>query len=281
MSNYQYKGKGFVQLTGNNKMATNALGGAQIGQGFIAQTVNQLNSAWNSNKYAKSPVFTFQEPEQNVSRYEIFESKKDILALSVCWARLRDKDSGNNLYRINSMVDDVLFNELTLDDIDYANKIRNYYVNKITVLTLKNIELTPFRKDLKELVNSDGRKFKESVIPLAYRLPEFYEYDLAFEELVYNYNRELKNFESTEPLTLTKDLSLVKTFNVNTRRQKRKEYWFKDIDNNLNSYYLDIDNPLMGLLDKFVEKDITITGTFERCDKDGNEFIKMSSLSFG
>lgn len=286
MSNYRFKGKGFMQLTGNNSNWV----GVQAQTITSIGTQNAINGISVSNQ--KSPysqiqsinpvTFTFSHLDQNIIRYEIIESKQDIIALSTCWSRLRKFNNSKSIDKliISSLVDETLFAQVSQDDIDFANKIREYYVNKITVLTLKNIELSSFRKDLKDLVNSDGKKFKESIMPLAYRLPEFYEYDNEFEELIFNHNREVKNFNYAMDEELTMDLSLVKTFKVNNKRQRRKEYWFKDLHNNLITYYVDVSNPLIGLLDKLVENDIKITGKFNKQERDGFEFIKMHNLKF-
>ena len=285
---YQYKGNGRIQLTGNNMSNWSGI----LAQPNTIYTGPQISINGNASpQYGNVTInsvgkvsYDYSYLNQNITRYEIIESRQDIIALSTCWNRIRNNQSIDPTYIsigiITSMIDDTLFSQVNEDDISYANTIRDYYIKKITVLALKNVELSSFRKELKELVNSDGKKFKETIIPLVYRLPEFYEYDLAFEDLIFNHNRELKNFNHTDTIELTMDLSLVKTFKVNNKRQKRKEYWFKDIHNNLVTYFIDASNPLIGLLDKLVENDITVTGKFKKRDRDGHEFIKMHSLKF-
>lgn len=279
-----YKGRGIVQLTGRHSMANsgstitingasaNTIGLTSTGfTGFSAQQIQSLK--------AVNPItFSFADP--NVVRYEIVESKQDLLALSVAWSRYR-ADTSKQAVFISNMLDDSLFSYVNQADIDHANVIRDYYSKKFTVLALKNIELSAFRKDLKDLVTGDGKKFKESLIPLAYRMPEFYEYDVEFEDLLFAHNREVTDFESDGITRQTKRLSLVKTFMVNNKKSKRKEYWFADEFNNLIVYYVEVSNPLRGLLDQYVKDDIKVSAVYRKRERDGYEYIKMHSVDFG
>lgn len=286
----QFKGRGLIQLTGKNSMGIN-MGPSQT-TGYGATPFLTLNGASSNTISLGSAtgigisaqalgsidpnIIRWQEP--NTIKYEIVESKQDLLALSVAWKRYRSQ-TDKVAWRIDNMLEDRLFEYVNEDDIKLADTIRDYYAKKFTVLALKSIELSPFRKDLKELVNSDGKKFKESLIPLAYRMPEFYEYDVEFEDLLFTYNRQVTDFEGTHAKQ-TKKLELVKTFIVNTKRSKRKEYWFSDEFNNLIQHYVDIKNPLLGLMDKFVKDPIRVTASFKKWERDGNEFIKMHEIDF-
>lgn len=288
-----YKGRGYTQLTGRNSMAVN-LGSVNSATGYGALPSITLNGSSGSNtinlgsgaasigltaqSVASIDPIIFKWHETNVKRYEIIESKQDILALSVAWARHRKEPSPK--LGFDNMLEDRLFDYVNDEDVAHANKIRDYYAKKYTVLALKNIELSSFRNDLKDIILTDGKKFKETLIPIAYRMPEFYEYDLEFEELLFQYNREVKSFDETT-LSQVKKLSLVKTFMVNNKKQKRKEYWFKDEHDNLVSYFVDVSNPLRGLLDAYVENDIRVAATFQKRSRDGYEFIKMTQVNFG
>lgn len=279
-----YKGRGIVQLTGRHSMANfgypsiSSQNPITINGGSSMNTIN-LGGLTASSIASLNPVtFSFMDP--NVTRYEIVESKQDLLALSVAWSRYR-ADTSKQAVLISNMLDDSLFSYVNQADIDHANVIRDYYSKKFTVLALKNIELSSFRKDLKELVMGDGKKFKESMIPLAYRMPEFYEYDVEFEDLLFAHNREVTDFTSDGIARQTKRLSLVKTFIVNNKKSKRKEYWFTDEFNNLIVYYVEVSNPLRGLLDQYVKDDIKVSAVYRKRERDGYEYIKMHSVDFG
>ena len=239
-------------------------GGGFLSGGFSAQSINLGNLEFEFN--------------DDVKKYEVYEISQDLLALSVCWARYR---KGRDEYKphptITKLLDSELFRLVSEDDIAQANVIRDYYSKKIMVLKLKNEGFTSFREDLNTFIHSDGKMFKENMMPLAYRLPEFYEYDVEFEKMSFDYNREVKRMDQPYMVD-TKQLTFVKHLLVNKKRYKRKEYWFSDRSNNLVNIDIDTSNPLISLMDMVVNKnDITINGRFKKCTRDGNEFIKVNN----
>ncbi len=217
----------------------------------------------------------------NVKKYEVYEISQDLLALSVCWSRYRKvKDEHGLRPTITKLLDSDLFRLVSEDDITQANIIRDYYSKKIMVWKLKNINLTPFRQDLNTFIHSDGKTFKESMLPLAYRLPEFYEYDVEFEQMSFEYNKELKRCDS-QFVTDSKQLKFVKQLSVNTKRQKKKEYWFSDTHNNLVTFNIETHNPLVSLLDMTLKNnDINVIGRYRKSMRDGNEYLKVEKFSF-
>jgi hypothetical protein len=115
------------------------------------------------------------------------------------------------------------------------------------------------------------------MLPLAYRLPEFYEYDVEFEKMAFDYNREVKRNDDPHVVTV-KQLKFIKKLSVNTKRQKRKEYWFSDRHNNLVLLSVESSNPLLSLMDITVNKnDITITGNIRKNKRDGLEYLKVDN----
>lgn len=286
----QFKGRGFVQLTGKNLMSigsSNSILGQQALNKSSPITISNLNNltatGFSAQSIASVNPLVFSYQDANTTRYEIIESKQDLLALSVAWSRQRKTANARQpTISVSHMLDDNLFSYVNQDDIDHANVIRDYYSKKFTILALKSIELSPFRKDLKDLVTTDGKKFKETLIPLAYRMPEFYEYDVEFEELLFENNRELKNYESGEIRQLNLNLKLEKTFTVNGKKSKRKEYWFTDTDKNLVTYFVEQSNPLKGLFEKYVAGgDISVSAICRKRERDGYEYIKIHSVDFG
>lgn len=217
----------------------------------------------------------------NVKKYEVYEISQDLLALSVCWARYRKvKDEHNLRPVITKLLDSDLFRLVSEDDITQANVIRDYYSKKIMVWKLKNIKLTPFREDMNTFIHGDGKMFKETMLPLVYRLPEFYEYDVEFEKMSFEYNKEVKRQES-QFVSEKKQLKFVKQLSVNTRRYKRKEYWFSDTHNNLVTFNIESNNPLISMLDMTLKNhDIYIDGRYKKSMRDGNEYLKIEKFSF-
>jgi len=239
-------------------------GGGFLSGGFSAQSINLGNLEFEFN--------------DDVKKYEVYEISQDLLALSVCWERYRkSRDEYKPHPTITKLLDSELFRLLSEDDIAQANVIRDYYSKKIMVLKLKNEGFTSFREDLNTFIHSDGKMFRENMMPLAYRLPEFYEYDVEFEKMSFDYNREVKRMDQPYMVD-TKQLTFVKQLLVNKKRYKRKEYWFSDRSNNLVNIDIDTSNPLISLMDMVVNKnDITINGRFKKCTRDGNEFIKVNN----
>lgn len=217
----------------------------------------------------------------NVKKYEVYEISQDLLALSVCWSRYRKVRNEPGIHpTITKLLDSELFRLVTDDDIAHANTIRDYYSKKIMVWKLKNINLTHYREDLNTFIHSNGKTFKEAMLPLAYRLPEFYEYDVEFEKMSFDYNKEVKRQES-QFVTDCKQLKFVTQLSVNTRRAKRKEYWFSDSANNLVTFSIEPSNPLISMLDMTLKNnDVTIAGRYKKTMRDDNEYLRIEKFNF-
>lgn len=259
-----------------NKMQSikTLLGNIQTGS-VISKSIG-TNSV-NSGQLGTGWVLPFDE---KIKRYEVFESDEDLLALSVCWKRLRDSRlNGYPIVSITKLTDRELFDHVTSDDRTLASTIRDYYSKKIMLLKLKNIELTKFRHDLNEFIHSDGKIFKETMLPLAYRLPEFYEYDVNFEKFTTDVNRSLVDFKKIS--NTHKKLKLLQKVVVSRNRYRRTEYWFSDDKNNLVNLNFDNNNYLISLLDKcIIEDDIELDGIFTKRERDGQEFLKSDKYRF-
>jgi len=220
------------------------------------------------------------EFNNDVKKYEVYEISQDLLALSVCWSRLRNSREENQPFvTITKLLDGELFKLVTEDDIVRANVIRDYYSKKIMVWKLKNIKLTQFREDMNTFIHSNGKTFKENMMPLVYRLPEFYEYDIEFEKMSFEYNKEVKRQESIHVIE-RKHLTFIKSLSVNTKRLKKIEYWFSDNHNNLVQMNIDTANPLHSLLEKVITGNIELVGRYVIRNRDGYEFLKVEKYKF-
>lgn len=257
-------------------MSLNGIKSAQLGAiGSNLNTLsNQSTQGLSSINWVNLSV-DYQN-SLNVKKYEVYEISQDLLALSVCWARIRKEREGSILSpTITKLLDSELFRLVSTEDIAHANIIRDYYSKKILLWKLKNINLTPFRQDLNEFIHGKGETFKEKMLPLVYRLPEFYEYDIEFEKMSFEYNKEVKHYDNQAAYD-EKQLKFIKKLSVNSRSHKRKEYWFSDNNNNLINLNFDINNTLLSLLDNTLNKcNITVTGRYRKSFRDGNEFLKI------
>lgn len=138
---------------------------------------------------------------------------------------------------------------VTSDDYTKAEEIRKYYSQKLCLASLKEGELSEFRKSLAEYLNQESKTtLLDKQIGIVYRLPEFYDYDTSVESLVSEYGT--RRFTDDE---LQGDYSTIKNINVvpllKIRRQTRRgnllHYWAKDGTNMLYRFVVDADNQLL------------------------------------
>ena len=96
----------------------------------------------------------------------------------------------------------------------------------------------------------------------------------------FEYNKEVKRHDS-QYVTDSKQLKFIKQLSINTRRHKRKEYWFSDPHNNLVTFNIETHNPLVSLLDMTLKNnDINVIGRYKKSMRDGNEYLKVEKFSF-
>ena len=211
-----------------------------------------------------------------VKKYEVYETTEDVLALSVTWHRLRTLLShkidilANPNDRPTKLTDSVLFREMIQEDREKANVIRDYYSKKLMVLTLRELRMSKFRKDLSTFIHGDSKVVREELMPIIYRLPEFYDYDMGFDEMFRGLN---KQFEHQPKLTIGGDsitLTPLRKFIVKLRTSKFTEYWLKDSDDKAYKIEIPIENKLNHLWEHFFEQDsIHLTGYLKHMERDG------------
>lgn len=211
-----------------------------------------------------------------ITKYEVYESKIDLLVLSCAWHRLRNSKNTIKI-NISSILNHNLFNELNSDDYALAQEIRNYYSKKIMLWTIKNVKMTKFRQDLSTFIQDDGKKFTEKMIGLAFTLPSFYEYDIKL-DLVFSG----KNFVDIEKQRgrKVKELTLIdKTIRDRKNFIKKYEYWFLDQSNTINSICIDVNNPLISIWDNLILKPVQIEGSFIHRNYDEFEYFRVDKFS--
>jgi hypothetical protein len=271
------------QLNNNPRQITVNGSSTGIGSSQNINTISLANIAGaQGSGYTGTLNFDEFSYRPDIKKYEVYEISQDLLALSVCWARYRKLKNQSILQpTITKLLDSELFRLVNQEDIEQANTIRDYYSKKIMVWKLKNISLTRYREDLNSFIHSDGKTFKETMLPLAYRLPEFYEYDVEFEKMSFEYNKEVKLQPVVNYPAVTKHLTYIKSLPVNTRRLKKIEYWFSDNHNNLVQMNVDTHNPLSSLLDKVISTgSIDLEGRYATRNRDGNEFLRVEKYKF-
>jgi hypothetical protein len=168
--------------------------------------------------------------------------KNKLLVVSVAASRLP------HIYVTMSSINDHsadIFEHINSRDIEMAENIKNYYQNKLTILMLKDSNISKFRRELlKLLVASENNSyfgFGEDMVRLSLSLPRLYQYDLEMDKI----KEELfdrKHSVKENHIQLLKKLKC----------KKHNEYWFVDHDNELNCLKLEKTNNLSGLWDSFL-----------------------------
>lgn len=196
--------------------------------------------------------------------------KADILALSVAWHRLRGSKANVCIEDFHSQT---LLEHITSDDISKADTIRDYYSKKIMIWALHGKELSKFRTSLAEFMLHEKRVFsyKREWVGIAWRLPEFYEYDSVLDGLFQtNFNNEIDNKLLGMPKIAT--LLPVKKLTRRTQRINNFQYWFS-IEKTKQAAVINIqhDNPLLPLWDHIfnMSKPISINAQYRVSTRTG------------
>ena len=226
-------------------------------------------NSWAKDEFEKE-YLTSDTPY--LKQYRVNESAEDLLALSTTWFRLR-KAGGPSV--IESLTDEQLFRSVTEADRVMANTIRDYYRKKIVVLTLREVKLTKFREDMSKFIHANGKMFTNDMLPLAYRLPEYYEYDTAFSDMM----RDLtpRSLDRTQALTEAHTLRPLRKFNVKRKYHYNHEYWFKDEHDRAVLIMLEHINSCKSLFEREFKKesmDMQLTGY--ATSRDGFTYFKVN-----
>lgn len=205
---------------------------------------------------------------QHVKQYKINESTEDVLALSVTWKRIRSGRPAVNAV-ISSLTDSELFSYISEEDRVEATVIRDYYKKKLVFWTLKEVKLSQFRLDMSKFLHADGKLFADNMLPLVYRLPEFYEYDIGFTDMM----RDLEQHDTSGFKTQPHNLRPMRKFRV----KRSTEYWFKDEHDRAVTILLENTNPCKSLFEREFKKEsmnMIITGVVTT--RDSYSYFKVN-----
>lgn len=247
-------------------------------------TINITGAQGTTNNWTGLSTISLDDFDWNnqshVKKYQVFEIEEDLLALSCTWQRIREENRKENAVyvSIDKLTSKELFKRITQQDHDKAAQIRDYYSKKIMLWKLTEKQLTKFREDMNTFIHSTGKIFREDMMPLAYRLPEFYDYDVQFDQLTATFNKKVsqENRNSIE----TKTITLAKTFIVGRKHSKRKEYWFSDEHDNLVTMSFVNDNPLISLLDMHTQNTFKISAMYTKKYRDNCEYLEANKFKF-
>ena len=237
-----------ITLTGSGSSGMNSISPHSISPLSISSL--SQNSAISLDDTYLNNLFKNINRSDYVKRYEVIEATEDILALSVAWKRLRDTKNESIQVGITTLLDDNLFRKIEEPDRIRANEIRDYFSKKIMLWTLKSVKLSSYRQDLNKFIHGDSKKVTEELLPLIYRLPEFYEYDIQFDQFKREVNLEITNFSNIDSVKKITTLTPVTSFYKTNKRVKHFEYWLKDSNDNAHLITIEPKNPLKHIWDK-------------------------------
>ena len=248
----------------NNTYSSNTitLTGSDSGAGFNISPLS-TSSITLDDTYLNN-LFKNITKSDYVKRYEVIETTEDVLALSVAWKRLRDnKDKSSHYIGITSLLDDNLFRRVEESDRVRANEIRDYFSKKIMLWSLKGIKLTKYRQDLSTFIHGNDKKITEELLPIIFRLPEFYEYDIKFDTFKREVTLEITNFTQIDVHKKITTLTPITNFYKSHKRTKQYEYWLKDSNDNAHMISIEPKNPLKHIWDKmFANSQLQIEGSY-------------------
>lgn len=206
----------------------------------------------------------------------------DLLVLSCALFRIRTTNAitDENRYLHNmSLVDSALAKHVTEEDYALASLVKEHFSQKLLMLQLKSVRLTPFREDMNKFLHNNYHDpsglfvYPKNFVPLAYKLPYLYDYDMKIREV---FDTDYKSIVGPETIKGDKTLTHVKTIKSVVRKDSGKiEYWF--IDDNANKVMVSLEktNPLLSVFDSLVKKPIILKGKFEARRKDTLQFYNM------
>jgi len=251
---------------------------------------NKILTTTGYTKISKSPTVTITGNGSNIgltwhddlkvprnkhiTHLSGLSSTVDMLAISVAWKRLRDSNEAT----VSSLLDESLFDAVTPEDLTLAESIRIYYQQKLIKLRLLgNKELSKFRADLSIYINGPGTTFNESDLPMIYRLPEFYEYDISIDRIkqVVKMHMPIKSVFGANNIAITKTLIPIKYLTRSVKKVKIHEYWLKDDQDFLHLIAIGHDNALQHIWDKEFSKEIlSIQAFFSLANQDDFQYFK-------
>ena len=286
----RFKGRGFIQITGKNSMGTNSIPSVSISSSNASGASgmwSNLNSGLNTATFSNGSTVLGATASQfdnlfstHYKKYEVYEFEDDILAISCAWKRQRDTNPGD--FRYSKLTEKKLFDSVITTDRELANRIRDYYSKKIMMLTLKGQLLTPFRKDLNTFIHGDTNRATDELLPLIYKLPEFYEYDNKIEEIKLSLENRLTaaKLEKLHGKQTSFELTPITKVKKHNKKINVMEYWFSRGTNTAVMIQLEPKNPLLHMWDEIFDskKVLQISGLPFVKNMDDFEYLSIKNF---
>lgn len=214
-----------------------------------------------------------------VKKFEIISTKIDPLVLSVAHYRNRLSDKSY----IDKFFDTETYAIVNDSDYTTANSIRDYYEKKVIYWKLSDIELSSFRTCLEQFLTNEQNKFSFNTKNhgLIFRLPEFYDYDIALDSFLDKEYRPVEITKSHVKNATIRNVTFLKRINRQTRASNSFNYWFVDSDGILLEYKIDRKNNLLNVFHSIVtsEKKLKITADMVSHTRESYQFYSIHKLN--
>ena len=259
--------------------------GIQTNNGlFSLNPTSPINLSKISQSVSISDLYPWYDINNNpnVKKYQIVESTVDILELSATWHRLRQV-SENNKIQFTTLLDKDLYDRVSTYDVQIAAKIRDYYSKKLMVATLREQTFSQYRTDLSTFIHSDGKLFKEEMLPLVYKLPEFYFYDIEMDSVLSTVDKTINvDFDNQTAKFATKTLKKLHKTVLNKKTSKRTEYWLTDSNNHVCRLTVDNSNQLKHIWDHLFDTrtEFSIHGSYYVLARDDLHYYNIRNWTF-
>ena len=154
---------------------------------------------------------------------------EELLAISAALCRQFKKDNSLRFIEFDRALETIT---VTDEDREMANLITVHFDKQFMMTLLDERPLSKFQEALNKFLFSDRRSYTDETKGMIYRLPEFYEYDNDLANIVKeNYSDFRKNI-ADKFLGNEMELKPIRSLNKNLRSGNKKQYWFKEVDNN-------------------------------------------------
>jgi hypothetical protein len=134
-----------------------------------------------------------------------------------------------------------------------ADRVRSYYADRFIVEKLKKGKISKFREAVYEFVQDNSYRMQAKFTGIMVKLPDFWNYDLALDKMQEQYNMEPMEWNQAAEHQV-KTLTYVETTKRYISGLKQDEYWFKTEDNRLAKIFVQRDNPLSNVFERYLEE---------------------------
>ncbi len=194
--------------------------------------------------------FDFSDISLRTASERITEFKADPLVLACRLKRHIEEGNGYLSLESNDLVE-----LITPEDVELAETIRKYYSKKFFWKALADgRSLSDYRTRLINLLENRIDKCKDQDCGIYYKLPWFYQEDMAYEDFKLNYKTESipRIIYGVKAGPEDFELTYVKSTVSTQRKRKIERFWFTD-KTHLYSIEVEQSNPLIDMFRHFLE----------------------------